>query len=179
MGAQDTSTMTQFPTQSLYPDRALSSACPILIMLNTRLDSGKYNLCKSLSWIDQGYELPIFQSESLLSTNWSLTGNAQISVCYGTAEKLGSSYPKTIVKKHSHMKTDSDFEGSWPTYTTFCIAVSSVSLIWKSRYLIKILMKPIPAIHFLQLKVKYCLSNNVVDPLMLATKQCGLTNGWL
>ena len=35
LGNQATSTMTQFPTQSNYPDTEPTSPCPIVIMLST------------------------------------------------------------------------------------------------------------------------------------------------
>ena len=50
--AATASTMTQYPTQSHYPDIELTSLCPILLMLSIKLGSDRYQLCKSLVLLD-------------------------------------------------------------------------------------------------------------------------------
>ena len=47
-------TMAQFPTESHYPVTEPTSPCPILIMPSTKLGSNKYQLYKSLVWLDRG-----------------------------------------------------------------------------------------------------------------------------
>ena len=45
--------MTQYPTQSHYPDIEQTSPCLILLMLNMCLGSDKYQFDKSLVWVDR------------------------------------------------------------------------------------------------------------------------------
>ena len=66
LGNQVASTMTQFPTQSHYPDTEPTSPCPILIMSSTRLGSDKYQF-KSLVWLDQ-----VSNPQASDSNPWSL-----------------------------------------------------------------------------------------------------------
>ena len=47
LGDQITSTMTQFHTQSHYPNTELNSPCHILVMQSPRLYSDNYKLCTS------------------------------------------------------------------------------------------------------------------------------------
>ena len=47
LGYQVADTVSQFPTQSHYPDTELASPCPIIIMPSTRLSSDKSQFCKS------------------------------------------------------------------------------------------------------------------------------------
>ena len=53
LGNQAEGTMIQFPTQPHYPDTELTSPCPILLLLSTKLGSDKYQVYKSLVWLDQ------------------------------------------------------------------------------------------------------------------------------
>ena len=50
---QATRTMTQYPTQSHYPDTEPTSPCPILLMPSARLGSDTYQFDKSLVWLDR------------------------------------------------------------------------------------------------------------------------------
>ena len=50
LGDQATGTMTQYPTQSHYPDNVLSSPYPIILMLSARLGSDKYQVIGFLGW---------------------------------------------------------------------------------------------------------------------------------
>ena len=43
--------MTQYPTQSHYPDVVRTERCPILIMPSARLDKDRYQSCKSVVWL--------------------------------------------------------------------------------------------------------------------------------
>ena len=51
LGDQTTSTMTQHPRHWHYPNTVLTTPCPILLMLSSRLGCSKYQFCKSLSWL--------------------------------------------------------------------------------------------------------------------------------
>ena len=46
LGNQPVRTLTQYPTQSYYPDTDLTSPCPILLVLNARLGSKEYDIKK-------------------------------------------------------------------------------------------------------------------------------------
>ena len=59
LGNQATKLMTQYPTQSYYPDTELTSPRPILSMQNVRLGNNRYQLYKSLHWLDREPKLPI------------------------------------------------------------------------------------------------------------------------
>ena len=65
-------TMTQYPTQSHYPDIELTSPCPILLMSSARLGSNKYKFDKSLIWLDWEPNTPISHTRGLHSTNLAL-----------------------------------------------------------------------------------------------------------
>ena len=54
-------TMTQFPTQSHYPDTERTNHCPLPVMPSTSLSSDIYQLCESLVWLE-------FDSNSRTST---------------------------------------------------------------------------------------------------------------
>ena len=49
---QVTSTMTQYPMQSHYPDTELTSLCTTLVMPSSVLGSDRHKLYKSLVWLD-------------------------------------------------------------------------------------------------------------------------------
>ena len=55
LGNRTTSTTTQYPTQSHYPDSDTDQNCPspILLMVSARVGSAKYQFCKSLIWPDR------------------------------------------------------------------------------------------------------------------------------
>ena len=52
MGNQVTGTMTRYHTQTHYPGTELTSPCPLLITMRTRLGSDKYQIYKSLVWLE-------------------------------------------------------------------------------------------------------------------------------
>ena len=47
-GNQDAGAMTQYPTQSHYPDTELTSPCSTLVIPRIKLHSDKHQLCMSL-----------------------------------------------------------------------------------------------------------------------------------
>ena len=60
LGYQAVNAITQYPTQSYYPNTVLTSPCPVILMASTRLGSDKYQLSTSLAmWI-------VAKKESLL-----------------------------------------------------------------------------------------------------------------
>ena len=52
LGNQATGTMTQYPTQSQYPDTELPSPCPMLLMSSARLGYEKFKFYESLVRFD-------------------------------------------------------------------------------------------------------------------------------
>ena len=70
LGDQAVGTMTQYPTQSHYPDTELSSSCPILVMPNARLGSNTCQFSKS-GLARLGFEFWIFCTGSRRSTYWA------------------------------------------------------------------------------------------------------------
>ena len=54
-------TMTQYSTQSHYPDTDWAMQCPILLMMNARVGTDKYQFYKSCVWLDwkPNYRLPM------------------------------------------------------------------------------------------------------------------------
>ena len=82
LGYQVIDTMTQYPTQSHYPNTVVNRRCPILAVLYTRLCSEKYKgymaighlqLVIGLTWL--GFKLWTFHMGSLHSATTSGTMN--------------------------------------------------------------------------------------------------------
>ena len=93
-GNQSVSTMISYPTQSLHPDTEPTSPCPIIIMLSTWLQSDKYQLYKSLVWLDCNINEVrpqwVLESYHLLHTYklpWHRTFSPHLGLVYRTKSK--------------------------------------------------------------------------------------------
>ena len=54
-------TTTHYPTRSHYLDSIITSPCPILLMVNAKLGSDKYQFCKSTGLTRPGIKLLTFR----------------------------------------------------------------------------------------------------------------------